>query len=65
MFWLRCLARLREFERSLDVVAEVLRPGPLGLLGAKLTKGEQAAARLQVERAVQAWRERADGDARK
>jgi len=65
MFWLRCLARLQEFERSLDVVAEVLRPGPLGLLGAKLAKGEQAAARLQVERAVQAWRERAAGDARK
>jgi hypothetical protein len=52
----RLLAVLREAERQVDVVAEILVPGPLGPAGAKwLSRDAQAAASQAVNDAKRRW----------
>ena len=53
----RVIAALRDGEKQLDFVAEVLQPGPLGLAGAKETHAEAAAAKAAVEAAKRRWAE--------
>ncbi|GLJ14061.1 hypothetical protein SUGI_0225000 [Cryptomeria japonica] len=50
-------ASLRQLERDMEVVIDVLQPGPLGVVEHKYSDHEIAEARSTTQKAIENWRQ--------